>query len=51
VVDGILKANGTALNESIITKGMIGIWIGLISFLLAIAWTYKKSKQTHIQTQ
>ena len=35
VADGLLKANGSALNAAVITKVMIDIWIGLISFLLA----------------
>jgi len=37
VVDGLLKANVVALNASVITKVMIDIWIGLISFLLSTA--------------
>lgn len=48
VADGLLNANGSALNAAVITKVMIDIWIGLISFLLAIIWTYKSKKQTNI---
>src|SRR3982750_2298886 len=47
VVDGLLKVNGAALNASVTTKVMIDIWIGLISFLLATALTYKKRKQSN----
>lgn len=50
VVDGLLKANGSALNAAVITKVMIDIWIGLISFLLATVWAYKSKKQTNINT-
>ena len=50
VVDGLLKANGLALNASVITKVMIDIWIGIISFLLATAWTHKKRKQVNTHT-
>ena len=50
VVDGLLKANGLALNAAVITKVMIDIWIGLISFLLATVWAYKVKKQTNINT-
>ena len=48
VADGLINANGLALNAAVITKVMIDIWIGLISFLLAIIWTYKSKKQTNI---
>jgi uncharacterized membrane protein YadS len=50
IVDGLLKANGSALNAAVITKVMIDIWIGLISFLLATVWAYKVKKQTNINT-
>jgi hypothetical protein len=50
VVDGLLKANGLALNASVITKVMIDIWIGVISFLLATTWTFKKRKQANTHT-
>jgi uncharacterized membrane protein YadS len=36
VVDGLLKANGSALNAAVITKVMIDVWIGVISFLLIL---------------
>ncbi|MFZ0224115.1 MAG: hypothetical protein WAM42_20735, partial [Candidatus Nitrosopolaris sp.] len=39
IVDGFLKAKGSALNSAVITKVMIDIWIGVISFVLAIVWT------------
>jgi len=39
-----------ALNASVITKVMIDIWIGIISFLLATAWTHKKRKQVNTHT-
>jgi uncharacterized membrane protein YadS len=41
VVDGLLKANGSVLNAAVITKVMIDIWIGVISFILAVIWTYR----------
>jgi uncharacterized membrane protein YadS len=47
VVDGLIKANGSALNAAVITKVMIDIWIGVISFLLATVWAYKIRKQTN----
>ncbi len=47
VVDGIIKAHGAALNAAVITKVMIDIWIGVISFLLATVWSYKDKKQTN----
>lgn len=50
VVDGLIKANGSALNAAVITKVMIDIWIGVISFLLATVWTYKIRKQTNANT-
>jgi len=37
VADGLLKVNVATLNASVITKVMIDIWIGLISFLLSTA--------------
>ncbi|HXX95609.1 MAG TPA: putative sulfate exporter family transporter [Candidatus Bathyarchaeia archaeon] len=45
IVDGLLKAKGSALNSAVITKVMIDIWIGVISFVLAIVWTYRVRKQ------
>jgi uncharacterized membrane protein YadS len=45
VADGLLKANGSALNAAVITKVTIDIWIGLISFILATVWAYKRKKQ------
>ena len=50
VVDGLIKANGSALNAAVITKVMIDIWIGVISFLLATVWTYKIRKKTNANT-
>ena len=50
VVDGLLKANRYALNAAVITKVMIDVWIGVISFLLATIWTYKIRKQAKIHT-
>jgi uncharacterized membrane protein YadS len=50
VADGLLKANGSALNAAVITKVMIDIWIGLISFILATVWAYKSKKQTNVNT-
>jgi uncharacterized membrane protein YadS len=50
VVDGLIKANGSALNAAVITKVMIDIWIGVISFLLATVWTYKIRKQNNTNT-
>jgi uncharacterized membrane protein YadS len=50
VVDGLIRANGSALNAAVITKVMIDIWIGVISFLLATVWTYKIRKQTNANT-
>ncbi len=47
VVDGLINAHSIALNAAVITKVMIDIWIGLISFLLATIWTYKDKKQTN----
>jgi uncharacterized membrane protein YadS len=48
VVDSLLKAHGSALNSAVITKVMIDIWIGVISFLLATVWTYRvRNKQTN----
>ncbi|HYA84679.1 MAG TPA: putative sulfate exporter family transporter, partial [Candidatus Bathyarchaeia archaeon] len=46
IVDGLLKAKGSALNSAVITKVMIDIWIGVISFVLAIVWTYRVRKQS-----
>jgi uncharacterized membrane protein YadS len=46
IVDGFLKAKGSALNSAVITKVMIDIWIGVISFVLAIVWTYRVRKQS-----
>jgi uncharacterized membrane protein YadS len=45
ITDGFLGANGTALNAAVITKVLIDIWIGLISFVLATIWAYKFGKQ------
>jgi len=46
VVDSLLKAKGSALNSAVITKVMIDIWIGVISFILAAIWVYKvRNKQ------
>jgi uncharacterized membrane protein YadS len=42
IVDGLIKAKGAALNSAVITKVMIGV----ISFVLAIVWTYRVRKQT-----
>ena len=50
VVDGLIKANGSALNAAVIAKVMIDIWIGVISFLLATVWTYKIRKKTNTNT-
>jgi uncharacterized membrane protein YadS len=48
VVDSLLKAHGSALNSAVITKVMIDIWIGVISYLLATVWTYRvRNKQTN----
>ncbi len=47
VVDGIIKAHGAALNAAVITKVMIDIWIGVISFLLSTVWSYKDKKQAN----
>lgn len=50
VVDSLLKAKGSALNSAVITKVMIDIWIGVISFILATIWVYKvtnKQKTTN----
>jgi preprotein translocase subunit SecG len=47
VVDGLLKTNGSALNAAVVTKVMIDIWIGVISFVLAIVWTYRVRKRTN----
>ncbi len=38
VVDGLLKANGSALSAAVSTKVMIDIWIGLIAFILSSVW-------------
>lgn len=46
IVDGLIKAKGSALNSAVITKVMIDIWIGVISFVLAIVWTYRVRKQS-----
>jgi uncharacterized membrane protein YadS len=46
VVDGLLKANGSVLNEAVLTKLMIDVWIGLIAFLLAAVWSYRFRKGT-----
>ena len=50
VPEGLLKAKGLALNAAVITKVMIDIWIGLVSFLLASIWAYKIKKQTNLNT-
>jgi len=50
VADGLLKANVATLNASVITKVMIDIWIGLISFLLSTAWTFNRRKQSNTHT-
>lgn len=49
IVDGLLKAKGSALNSAVATKVMIDIWIGIISFVLATAWSEltKSLKSTH----
>jgi uncharacterized membrane protein YadS len=41
VVDGLIGANGSALNSAILTKVMLDVWIGLIAFVLAVVWTYR----------
>lgn len=41
VVDGLLKGAGSVLNMAVATKVMIDIWIGLISFVLAIVFVYR----------
>ncbi len=46
IVDGLLNANGAALNAAVTTKVMIDIWIGVIAFLLAAVWAYRFGKQT-----
>lgn len=46
VTDGILKANGSVLNAAVVTKVMIDIWIGMISFILATIWSYKFKKDS-----
>jgi uncharacterized membrane protein YadS len=38
VTDEFLGTNGTALNAAVITKVLIDIWIGVISFILATFW-------------
>ncbi len=45
VVDGLLSANGAALNSAVITKVMIDVWIGVIAFLLAAVLAYRFGKQ------
>ncbi len=45
VADGLVKANGSLLNAAVITKVMIDIWIGVISFLLASIWAYRFKKE------
>lgn len=44
IVDGLLNANGVALNSAVMTKVMIDVWIGVIAFLLAAVWAYKFGK-------
>ncbi len=46
IVDGLLNANGAALNGAVMTKVMIDVWIGLIAFVLAAVWAYKFGKHT-----
>ena len=46
IVDGLIKAKGSALNSAVITKVMIDIWIGVISFVLAIVWSYRVRRQS-----
>ncbi len=46
VVDGLLNANGAALNSAVMTKVMIDVWIGVIAFLLAAVWAYRVGKQS-----
>jgi len=46
VVDGLLNANGLALNSAVLTKVMIDVWIGVIAFLLAAIWAYRYGKKT-----
>lgn len=49
VADGFLGANGVALNAAVITKVLIDIWIGVISFILATVWAYKFKKQRNVK--
>ncbi|VVB55154.1 Uncharacterised protein [uncultured archaeon] len=44
IVDGLLNANGAALNSAVMTKVMIDVWIGVIAFLLAAVWAYRFGK-------
>lgn len=49
IADGFLGANGSALNVAVITKVLIDIWIGVISFILATIWAYKFKKQRNVK--
>jgi uncharacterized membrane protein YadS len=51
-VDSLLKAKGSALNSAVITKVMLDIRIGVISFVLATIWVYKgRNKQNTTNTR
>ena len=49
VADGLTKANGSVLNAAVVTKVMIDIWIGVISFILATVWAYKFRKDPSVK--
>lgn len=49
VADGLIKANGSVLNAAVVTKVMIDIWIGVISFILASVWAYKFKKDSSVK--
>jgi uncharacterized membrane protein YadS len=44
VANGLIKSHGTVLNAAVITKVMIDIWIGVISFVLAAIWAFRARK-------
>jgi uncharacterized membrane protein YadS len=45
VVDGLLNGAGSVLNMAVATKVMIDIWIGLISFVLALVFVYRSQSK------
>ncbi len=49
VADGVMKANGSVLSAAVVTKVMIDIWIGVISFILASIWAYKFKKDPNVK--